>query len=76
MIHNEDHPSLSTVIATNIRRSRTARNITQKEIAALTGLTQGYISRVERGKRSLSIDKLQRLSQALDIPLHELTASA
>jgi transcriptional regulator with XRE-family HTH domain len=76
MIHNEHTPPLSTVIAANIRRSRTARNITQKEIAALTGLTQGYISRVERGKRSLSVDKLQRFSQALDVPIHELTASA
>lgn len=76
MIHTEDPPPLSIVIATNIRRSRTARNITQKEVAALTGLTQGYISRVERGKRSLSIDKLQRFSQALDVPIHELTASA
>jgi ribosome-binding protein aMBF1 (putative translation factor) len=66
---------LSAVIGRNIRRSRVVQDITQREMAARLGISQGYISRVERGKKTPSIHKLELISRALNVSLSELTTA-
>jgi transcriptional regulator with XRE-family HTH domain len=72
----QEAPQLSITIGRNIRRSRVVQDMTQKEMAAMLGISQGYVSRVERGKKTPSIHKLELFSQALNVPVSELTASA
>jgi transcriptional regulator with XRE-family HTH domain len=48
------------------RSQRMRRKLTLGEVAELSGLSKGHISRFERGEKSLSIAALMRLSQALN----------
>lgn len=43
--------------------ARLSQNITQKELAARTGITQADISRIENGIRNPSLSMMKRLAQ-------------
>lgn len=44
---------------------RKAKNITQKELAEITGITQGDISRLENGSANPSLRTIKRLANGL-----------
>lgn len=44
---------------------RTEKNLTQKELSNLTGITQGDISKIENGNANPSVRTLDRLANAL-----------
>ena len=67
MDHNISH-TLREVLARNIRVRRAEMDITQEELALRTGLTQAYLSAIEREKRNVSIDTIQKISAALELP--------
>jgi transcriptional regulator with XRE-family HTH domain len=48
------------------KSQRLRRSMTLDEVAELSSLSKGHISRFERGEKSLSIAALMRLSQALN----------
>ena len=48
-----------------VLRARAQRGLSQKELAALTGIDQSDISRIERGVANPSIQTLQRIADAL-----------
>jgi DNA-binding XRE family transcriptional regulator len=50
-----------------IRGLRKLRNLTQDEVAARAGITQGYYSDVERGAKQPTGDVLDRISDALQL---------
>ena len=50
--------------------ARLSRNMTQKELAEVTGIAQGEISKLENGTRNPSIKLLQRLADGLDMTLN------
>jgi transcriptional regulator with XRE-family HTH domain len=47
------------------RALRLRRKLTLDQLAELTGLSKGHLSRFERGEKSLSVAALMRLAQAL-----------
>lgn len=53
-----------------IRMIRSARNISQKELALRTQLDPSYISLLEKGKRSPSMKNLEKIAEALEVPAH------
>jgi transcriptional regulator with XRE-family HTH domain len=56
-----------------VRRLRKQRDLTQEQLAARAGLTQGHLSRLEAGERpNPGAVTLKRLARALDVPLEEL----
>ena len=55
-----------------IRALRQARNITLRELAARAGVTESFLSQVEREVTSPSIASVQRIAQALDLAIAEL----
>ena len=59
-----------------IRNRRTELGMTQPELAAASKLTQGYISRVERGDYIPRAGTLLILSMALQMPYDELLSEA
>ncbi len=61
-------------IGRRLRESRQRRNLTIDEIAGASGLSRPYISQVETGKASPSIPSLEKLANALDIPMASLFA--
>lgn len=60
------------VIGTRLRKLREERDLSQGDIEKRTGLLRCYISRVENGHTVPSIETLERLATALEIPLYQL----
>ena len=52
-----------------IRARRKELGLSQSDLAERTGMTASFVSQVERGVTSPSIDSLYRISQALDVPV-------
>lgn len=52
-----------------LRRWRMLKGWTQGELAARLGLSQGYLCDLEHGKRSPTLDVVQRLAAALGGPV-------
>jgi DNA-binding XRE family transcriptional regulator len=63
---------LKEAMATNVRRARHARKLTQEELADRAGLSVRYLGSIERGTVSASVTVLGRLAQALRIDASEL----
>lgn len=51
---------------------RNQRNMTQKEFADKLQVEPPNISRIENGKAGLSLDRIIKISEALDVPLYLL----
>ena len=49
--------------------ARARRGLSQKQLAQRSGIDQGDISRIERGKLNPSLELLQRLAEALETDL-------
>lgn len=61
-------------IGKNIRKRRKELQVTQTQLAALTGLTNDYISKLEVGKRdNPSLEVTQKIAKALFISVEDLT---
>jgi transcriptional regulator with XRE-family HTH domain len=56
-------------LARMIRSHRTARRLSQHELAGRTGTRNSAISRIESGRQGITVDTLQRIAQALSVDL-------
>ena len=54
-------------LGARIRQARTARKMSQLELADACGISVPYVSDVERGKKCFSVDILLRIAQALQV---------
>lgn len=59
-----------------LRRQRRQANLSLRELAALTQLSNAYISQLERGRHEPSVRVLRQLSAALDVSVATLLAQA
>jgi transcriptional regulator with XRE-family HTH domain len=50
-----------------LRAYRTRENLTQKELAARTGIPQHHISEMENGKRPIGKERARKLAEALGV---------
>ena len=55
-----------------LRELRKARNISQEELMAATGIHRTYLSEVERGIRNISIVNVEKLARALHVDAMEM----
>jgi len=71
------HPSADEVVApigARLRSVRTAQGMTLAHVAEATGLSKGFLSRVERDETSPSLATLVQLCQVLSLPIGALFA--
>lgn len=69
------HPTVGTDpvrIGAKLRVSRRAQGLTIEQLAHTTGLTKGFISRLERDDTMPSVPTLVQLCQALSLPVGSL----
>jgi transcriptional regulator with XRE-family HTH domain len=60
------------VISERLRAIREQKDLSQGDIEERTGLKRCYVSRVENGHTVPSIDTLEKLARALEIPMYQL----
>jgi transcriptional regulator with XRE-family HTH domain len=60
------------VIGERLRALREAKQLSQGDIEKRTGLLRCYISRVENGHTVPSVETLEKLARALEIPMYQL----
>ncbi len=61
-------------LGVRIRSLRQARRLTLRELAARAGVTESFLSQVEREKTSPSIASVQRIARAMDLSIAQLFA--
>jgi transcriptional regulator with XRE-family HTH domain len=62
------------LLAWNLRLLRTARGLSQERLAVDAGVARAWISQLEREQGNSSIDLLERLALALEVPIAALLA--
>ncbi len=73
-VYNEAMMSLIHIFATNVKRVRQEKGISQEKLADLSGLHRTYISAVERERRNISIENIEQIAKALDVDAASLFA--
>jgi transcriptional regulator with XRE-family HTH domain len=64
--------TLREILAENVRAHRARRRFTQEKLAELSSSHQTYISAIEIGSSSASVDVIERIATALDVPAWKL----
>ncbi|MHB8390533.1 MAG: helix-turn-helix domain-containing protein [Acidobacteriaceae bacterium] len=60
-------------LAQHLRALRSARGRTQTKLAEASGLHRTYISSVERCRRNVGLDNVERLAQVFGISVRDAT---
>jgi transcriptional regulator with XRE-family HTH domain len=60
------------VIGDKLKALREQKKLSQGDIEKRTGLLRCYVSRVENGHTVPSVDTLEKMAQALEIPMYRL----
>lgn len=55
--------------AQNLRLLRRLRDLSQEQLALEAGISRVYLGDIERGKRAVTIDVMEKLAEALHIDL-------
>lgn len=59
-------------LATNLRRERGVRQISQEELADICDLHRTYIGGIERCERNITLSTLEKIAKALGLDALEL----
>ncbi|MEK4670709.1 helix-turn-helix domain-containing protein [Niallia sp. FSL R7-0271] len=60
--------NLLKVVGERVRYFRKMKGLTQEELAKKADIHYTYIGGIERGERNISLETIEKLSKALDVP--------
>lgn len=63
-------------VGTNIKKIRRAKNMTQKQLGDLCGLSESMIRQYELGYRNPKIETIEKISNALSVSVDELYSNS
>ena len=63
---------ISKLIGQRIRNYRTQQKLSQEKLAELSGCHPTYIGQVERGEKNATLESIEKIASALNIPLSQL----
>ena len=63
------------LVGRNVLRIRKSKEMTQEQLAEISGFSQQYISGLEKGQRNPTVVTIYELSVALDVDYLELLKS-
>ena len=64
--------SIRKILSKNIRKYREDRHFSMEELSLLLEVDNSYISKLEKSKINITIDKLEKLAQILGIEVVDL----
>lgn len=59
------------VFGTNVRRYRKTKGLSQEKLGELSELHRTYISDIERSQRSIALENIQRIADALEVETYK-----
>lgn len=68
-LRNQNEKNLEVAIGREVRSFRKKQDLTVADLAKLTGLSIGMLSKIENGNTSPSLTTLQMLSHVLSVPI-------
>ena len=68
------NPDIKKVIASNMRKYRKLRGLTQEQLALYTDLSYDFIRRIETsfGKSGFSVETMYKIATVLEVSMDEL----
>ena len=66
MVRRSHRMSLREIVATNLRRLRHAKSMSQEELADRAGINRNYVGMLEREQHSATVDMLEKLAEVLE----------
>jgi transcriptional regulator with XRE-family HTH domain len=63
---------ISVKFGKKVKEIRTAKNMSQGDLAKILGVHPTYISGIERGVRNMALKNIEKLAKALGVKLDEL----
>ena len=67
---------MKQAVGINLKAARKKAGLTQKDLAALAGLSQNYIAQIECGRRAPSLEVLVMLAESINVKPAELLSGA
>jgi transcriptional regulator with XRE-family HTH domain len=55
-----------------VREERLKKGLSQEDLAARAGVHRTYIGMIERAEKNITLESIQKIARALDLPLDEL----
>jgi transcriptional regulator with XRE-family HTH domain len=62
-----DEKALQKLFGRNVRQLREAHGLTQEEFSRKAGINRSYLGGVERGQRTICMDIIAKIAQALAV---------
>ncbi|OZB52910.1 MAG: transcriptional regulator [Stenotrophomonas sp. 14-69-23] len=72
MARSTHETQLVMVFASNVRRLRTERGMSQEQLAEAAGVHRTYVGMLERGEKNVTIYNIERIALALGVCASEL----
>lgn len=63
---------IAKIVGQRIRNYRVELGLSQEKLAELSGCHPTYIGQLERGEKNATIESIEKISKALDIPMSKL----
>lgn len=60
------------VFGTNLRKYRKIKGFSQEKFAEIAGLHRTYISDIERFQRSIALESVQKIADALEVETYKM----
>ena len=67
---------IAKFIGQRIRNYRTQQNLSQEKLAEMAGCHPTYIGQLERGEKNATLESVEKIASALNIPLSRLFENA
>jgi y4mF family transcriptional regulator len=65
-------PKHRRILGDNLRNARKQATLTQEKLAEKAGLSVVFISLLENGRRTASLDSMLAIAKALGVEIHDL----
>jgi len=63
---------IRAVLASNIEKLRTKKNLKREELSLQLGFDNSYISKLEKSRINITLDKLEKIANFFDTDVYKL----
>lgn len=63
---------IRAVLASNIEKLRTKKNLKREELSLQLGFDNSYISKLEKSRINITLDKLEKIANFFDTEVYKL----